>query len=313
MGSFEEVCGLRDIQVHLEALIRVPRDHPSLFENSSNDLIKKGALFMGVPGVGKSLIVKKIAAITKYQLMTVSSSSIYSKYYGESEQQILRIFQTAKENRPVIIFFDEIDGLGGKRSSDDADQLTKRIFTEILLKLSQLQQEEDNDVIVFAATNLPWTLDPAMIRRFPSRIHFPLPSEEDRVSILKMKIGQDQDLSDGDFKKLGIDTRGYSCSDIVGAIADAKNYYHQQAVDTKHCLQKEDGTFEPCSSSTKKAIPMTYSEIPKDKLYRRKLCYRAIKAELAKSPTVTRWQEKRMIRFAADYATRKFVEIKDKH
>jgi vacuolar protein-sorting-associated protein 4 len=131
------------------------------------------------------------------------------------------LFEMAREHKPSIIFIDELDALCGNRDSADSNEHTARMKTELMVQIDGVGND-NTGVLLLAATNLPWTLDPAMRRRFQRRIHIPLPDEEARVQMFKIHIGDTPcGLQTKDYEELGKQTAGLSGSDISIAVQDA--------------------------------------------------------------------------------------------
>ena len=126
----------------------------------------------------------------------------------------------ARENKPSIVFIDEVDALCGPRGEGESEA-SRRIKTELLVQMDGVGRDSTG-VLILAATNIPWQLDAAIRRRFQRRIHISLPDLRGRVEMFKMSIGTTPcDLSPADFEKLGKMTEGYSGSDIAIAVQDA--------------------------------------------------------------------------------------------
>jgi vacuolar protein-sorting-associated protein 4 len=127
----------------------------------------------------------------------------------------------ARENKPSIIFIDEIDALCGNRDSADSNEHTARMKTELMVQMDGVGND-NTDVLLLAATNLPWTLDPAMRRRFQRRIHIALPNKEARRQMFKIHVGDTPcGLTEKDYIELARKTVGLSGSDISNAVQDA--------------------------------------------------------------------------------------------
>lgn len=113
-----------------------------------------------------------------------------SKYVGESEKQVKNLFKQARKQKSAIIFIDEIDSLVSARS-DNENESSKRVKTEFLVQMQGVGNTKSN-LTVLGATNLPWELDPAIIRRFPKRIYIPLPEEQSREYLIKHSLRNEQ-------------------------------------------------------------------------------------------------------------------------
>ena len=181
----------------------------------------KSVLFYGPPGTGKTFLAKAVATECKRTFFNITSATITSRFLGESEKLVNHLFALADQMAPSTIFFDEIDSVASQRGSGNEHEASRRMKAELLTQLEGIDGASDkNNVFVLAATNFPWDLDEALLRRFQKRIYIPLPDIEGRLAILKMNIKDNVDESfdfDGFAKKLD----GYSCADITNLCRDA--------------------------------------------------------------------------------------------
>lgn len=158
--------------------------------------------------------------------MSISSSTLTSKWMGESENLVKALFTYAIVKQPTIIFFDEVDSLltsRGDDSSGKASESTNRIKTEFLVQLDGANSMKDNDRVIFiGATNRPESIDEAMRRRFTKRILIPLPIEEARVKLIMNLVKDTKNLlTNEDYKELGKLTQGFSGADIKNLATEA--------------------------------------------------------------------------------------------
>lgn len=152
----------------------------------------------------------------------VSSADLVSKWVGESERFVKQLFQMARETVPSIIFIDEIDSLCSTRKDSDNESST-RIKTEFLQQMQGIASPKDG-ILVLGATNLPWNLDAAILRRFQLRINIPLPDREARVQAFKIHlVNVPHTITEEQFQWLGSKTgQFFSQSDIKVIVQDAK-------------------------------------------------------------------------------------------
>ncbi|MFC6730766.1 AAA family ATPase, partial [Natronoarchaeum mannanilyticum] len=181
--SYEDIGGLDDELEQVREMIELPLDQPDLFRRLGVNP-PKGVLLYGPPGTGKTLIAKAVANEVDAQFINVSGPEIMSKYKGESEERIREIFETAAENAPTIIFFDEIDSIAGER--DDAGDVENRVVAQLLSLMDGLDSR--GDVIVIGATNRVDAIDPALRRggRFDREIEIGVPDDEGRREIFQI-------------------------------------------------------------------------------------------------------------------------------
>ena len=187
--KFEEIGGLEKEINQLKEVVEFPLVNPFIFKKVGVTPAK-AVLLYGPPGTGKTLIARAIASNVKAKFLKVAAPSILQKYIGESARLIREIFNYAKENAPCIVFVDEVDAIGSKRSNDSsgADREVQRTLIELLNHLDGF--DPLGDVKVIMATNRPDTLDPALLRpgRLDIKIEIPLPNLEARKQILEIYL-----------------------------------------------------------------------------------------------------------------------------
>jgi len=165
-------------------------------------------------------LAKACATEADSTFFSISSSDLVSKWLGESEKLVKQLFKLARENKPAIIFIDEIDSLCGSRSEGE-NETSRRIKTEFLVQMQGVGNDNDG-VLVLGASNVPWELDPAIRRRFEKRIYIPLPEPHARVVQFKIRLGKTpNNLSEEDYLELGRTTEGYSGSDVTVVVKEA--------------------------------------------------------------------------------------------
>lgn len=181
--TFASFGGLDQAVARAKELVEVPFGRREALDEINAPPIK-GVLFTGPPGTGKTLLARIIARESGAKLFAVSGPTIFSKWYGESQGILRRIFAAAEAAAPSIIFFDELDSVAVRRE-EEAHEESKRVVAQLLTSMDSMTSSLD--VLVIAATNRPEAIDYALLRpgRFDWRIEFRLPDASDRQQILK--------------------------------------------------------------------------------------------------------------------------------
>ncbi|XP_042064472.1 katanin p60 ATPase-containing subunit A-like 2 isoform X1 [Salvia splendens] len=209
--KWESIKGLENAKRLLKEAVVMPIKYPQYFTGLLTPW--KGILLFGPPGTGKTMLAKAVATECKTTFFNISASSIVSKWRGDSEKLVKVLFELARFHAPSTIFLDEIDAIISQRGEGRSEhEASRRLKTELLIQMDGLAKT-DELVFVLAATNLPWELDAAMLRRLEKRILVPLPEPEARQAmfeeLLPSKYGEE--LS---YDLLVEKTDGYSGSDL---------------------------------------------------------------------------------------------------
>jgi transitional endoplasmic reticulum ATPase len=182
--GWDDIGGLDSARDKLREGVELPLKHPEAFRRIGIRPAK-GFLLYGPPGTGKTLLAKAAARESQANFIATKSSDLLSKWYGESEQQIARLFARARQVAPTIIFFDELDSLVPARGGGMGEpQVTERVVNTILAEMDGL--EELQNVVIIGATNRPNLIDPALLRpgRFDELIYVGTPDTAGRRRIL---------------------------------------------------------------------------------------------------------------------------------
>ncbi len=210
--TYEDIGGLGEQIQRIREMIELPLRHPEVFERLGIEPLK-GVLLHGPPGTGKTLIAKAVANETFATFISLSGAEIHGKYYGESEARLRDIFSQAEQNKPCIIFIDEIDALAPKREEVHGE-VEKRVVSELLTLMDGL--EPRGQIVVIGATNRPNALDPALRRagRFDREIEVGVPNRKGRFEILQIHIRGMPLTEDVDLEKIADLTHGFTGADI---------------------------------------------------------------------------------------------------
>ncbi|XP_076822275.1 vacuolar protein sorting-associated protein 4B-like [Clavelina lepadiformis] len=273
--KWSDVAGLHDAKESLKEAVILPIKFPHLFTGKRTPW--RGILLYGPPGTGKSYLAKAVATeANNSTFLSVSSSDLVSKWLGESEKMVKTLFQMAREQRPSIIFIDEVDSLCGSRS-DNESEASRRVKTEFLVQMQGVGVDNEN-VLVLGATNIPWQLDSAIRRRFERRIYIPLPEEVARITMFKLHLGDTKtNLTENDIKRLGKVTDGYSGADIGIVVRDALMEPVRKVQRATHFKKVRgpsrddpnvivDDLLTPCSPGDPQAVEMAWLDVPGEKL-----------------------------------------------
>lgn len=263
--KWDDVAGLDAAKDALKEAVILPVKFPQFFTGKRKPW--KGFLLYGPPGTGKSYLAKAVATEADSTFFSVSSSDLVSKWMGESEKLVAQLFEMAREKAPSIIFIDEIDSLCSARGEGESEA-ARRIKTEFMVQMQGVGGGTDN-VLVLAATNLPYNLDQALRRRFDKRIYIPLPDPHARAHMFKVHLGDTpSSLTEDDFRDLGDMTEGFSGSDVSVAVKDVLMQPVRKTQEATHFRQVQaDGPagpgvyYAPCAPRAKGAFSATLMDL----------------------------------------------------
>lgn len=214
--SFDDVGGMDKVKEEVRMKIIHPLEHPDIYK-AYGKKIGGGILMYGPPGCGKTHLARATAGQVNANFISVGINDILNMYMGESERNLHAIFSKARSMKPCVLFFDEVDALGANRS-DMRQSAGRHLINQFLSELDGIEYDNEG-VLVLAATNAPWHLDPAFRRpgRFDRIIFVPPPDDAARAAILEIQL-KGKPVEKIDYKKIVSQTKDFSGADLQALI-----------------------------------------------------------------------------------------------
>ncbi len=270
--KWTDIAGLEQAKEALKEAVVLPVRFPRMFTDGREPW--KGILLYGPPGTGKSYLAKAVATEAKSAFFSVSSADLISKWQGESEKLVKALFEMAREQRPSVIFIDEVDSLCSARGDGHESESSRRIKTQFLTQMEGVGNEMGG-VLILAATNTPWSLDLAIRRRFDKRIYIALPSKGARRDMFKIHLGTAaHDFTGDDLQTLADATENYSGSDIKAVVREAlmmpvritlgATHFKQVVASDRSDASRQREYWTPCSPGDADASEKTLMELDDD-------------------------------------------------
>ncbi|HIP58259.1 MAG TPA: AAA family ATPase, partial [Archaeoglobus profundus] len=239
--TWDDIGGLEDVKREIREAVEWPLKYPEKFKKFG---IKppKGVLLYGPPGTGKTLIAKAVANEANANFISVKGPELLSKWLGESEKAVRKIFKKARQVAPCIIFFDEIDAIAQTRGLDEGNRAVERVVNQLLTELDGLEELEG--VVVIGATNRPDIIDPALLRpgRFDRLVYVRPPDKKSRLAIFKIHTRNMPLADDVNLEELAELTEGYVGADIEAVCREAvmlalRENINAEKVEMRHFLE----------------------------------------------------------------------------
>ncbi|MDB5297389.1 MAG: hypothetical protein JWO31_3372 [Phycisphaerales bacterium] len=212
---FADVAGLESVKQDIKLKLVYPFEHPELAAKFG---IRAGGgvLMYGPPGTGKTMLAKATAGEIDATFFLISAGDVLSKWVGEAEQNIKKLFAAAANEERSIIFIDEIEALVPARRDEGGSSVMQRVVPQILQGVEGFDRKSGRAMLLMGATNVPWQLDPAMLRpgRFDEKVYIPLPDLPARRKMLDIYLGKRPVDPAVDLDSLATKLNGYSGADI---------------------------------------------------------------------------------------------------
>lgn len=241
--KWDDIAGLAVAKQTLHEAVILPNLRPDLFTGLRSPA--RGVLLFGPPGTGKTLLAKAVATESGFVFFSITSSSVTSKYLGEGEKLMRALFSLARERQPAVIFLDEMDALLSVRKENE-HEASRRIKTEFMTQVDGAATSGADRLLIMGATNIPWEIDEAVLRRLAKRVYVPLPDAaarralilrlfskhggasaaptaetESAFSFVKRVAGLSGDGEEADLQRVLAATDGYSGSDLSALCHEA--------------------------------------------------------------------------------------------
>jgi transitional endoplasmic reticulum ATPase len=259
---WDDVGGLDDAQMRLKEGVELPLKDPDAFRRLGIRPAK-GFLLYGPPGTGKTLLAKAVAREAEANFISTKSSDLLSKWYGESEQQIAKLFARARQVAPCVIFIDELDSLVPARGGGMGEpQVTERVVNTILSEMDGL--EELQSVVVIGATNRPNLIDPALLRpgRFDELIYVGVPDQKGRRRILAIQTAKMPLADDVDLDALAARTDRFTGADLEDLTRRAGLIALRANIDVKHVTMADfDAALDDSRASVTAEMEREYEQM----------------------------------------------------
>jgi len=238
--TFADIGGLDELKKTIHKKIILPYQKPGLFQRFRKR-VGGGVLLYGPPGCGKTLLARATAGECNATFFNIAISDVLDMYIGESERKLHALFEQARKQAPAVMFFDEVEALGGKRSNT-REATSSKLVSQFLSEMDGFTHD-NHGVLILAATNVPWSVDSAFRRpgRFDRVLFVPPPDRTARESMLQMMMVDRPSAPGIDFAFLAKNTPGFSGADLSELVETAADEAIEESI--------ASGTEQPISDS----------------------------------------------------------------
>jgi SpoVK/Ycf46/Vps4 family AAA+-type ATPase len=228
--KFDDVGGMEAVKKDIRLKIILPLQQPDLYK-AYGKTAGGGILMYGPPGCGKTLLARATAGQVDARFIAVGIHEVLDMWIGQSERNLHELFEQARSNTPCVLFFDEVDALAASRS-DMKQSAGRQLINQFLDEMDGVQNSNEG-VLILAATNAPWHLDPAFRRpgRFDRILFVPPPDEPARAAILEILL-KGKPVTDVDCRELAAKTRDFSGADLKAVVERAVDLHLEAAAET---------------------------------------------------------------------------------
>jgi cell division protease FtsH len=258
--TFDDVAGIDEAREELQEIVEFLKD-PLKFSRLGGK-IPKGALLVGSPGTGKTLLARAIAGEAGVPFFSISGSDFVEMFVGVGASRVRDMFEQAKKNAPCIVFIDEIDAVGRSRGAGLGNQNDEREQTLNQLLVEMDGFEANEGIIIVAATNRPDVLDPALLRpgRFDRQVVVPRPDIDGRVKILAVHMKKVPLAPDVDGRVIARGTPGFSGADLANLVNEAALLAARRGKRLVAMQEFEDAKDKVMMGTERKSMVMTEDE-----------------------------------------------------
>ncbi|XP_053995227.1 katanin p60 ATPase-containing subunit A-like 2 [Hylaeus anthracinus] len=228
---WDDVKGLENCKAAIQEAVVYPLKYPVFFKGKFTPW--NGVLLYGPPGTGKTMLAKAVATECNCTFFNITASSLVSKWRGDSEKYIRVLFDLAYKQSPTIIFIDEIDWIAST-TDNSLSEPARRFRAELLARLDGVMSIENSNIVLMAATNVPWNIDAALLRRLEKVIYVSLPDMDTRLNMFRYYVSSKTDM-----QEIVNLTKGYSGADIKML---CKQAWIWQSIPTWERLEKKEIT-----------------------------------------------------------------------